>query len=51
MFDFFASCTLVVCENYITTNVNVPPNHNVHLSELIIRIKYLKINNLNSLTN
>jgi hypothetical protein len=35
MFDFLASYTLVVCDNYITTNVNVPPNHNVHLSKLI----------------
>jgi len=26
VFDFLASWTLVVCENYITSNVNVTPN-------------------------
>ncbi len=31
MFDFLTSCTLLACDNNITTNVNIIPNHQLML--------------------
>ncbi len=35
MFDFLASCTLVACDNYIRTNVNVTSNQ-----QLLLQLMY-----------